>query len=349
MKDKVKNYFINRFQNENIILFSRVNSLFWGILKSLPKKKYVVLPSTLCLSPLFVIQHLGYEPLFIDTNLKTGQIDLADFKTKISKHFSEISLVLCAHLLGIKSPIEEVVKFCSNYKIPVIEDSAQAMPEEGYKSCADYFLLSFGHTKIIDCGHGGMLITKDLPTKQEVLNQISEIRTELDDNLRELSINYRKEYYEYFNNKEFFKLGEFYKKYFPLILVNDSHVDWNRIYNQLQNLDTLIKNRIINTEIYDESFEKLPISVIRKYEQWPLWRYSFLCDELHRDELISELRLKSLDVSSWYPSLNSFIQNGHFETPMATEFQNRVVNLWVDYADQNTTRKVADVVRKYFS
>jgi len=124
------------------------------------------------------IAYCGAEPLFIDIdedNLGLSSSALLSFLekdtvTKDGKCFHKdsgrkISACVPMHTFGHTCRIDEIVKICSEYFIPVIEDAAESLGSFYKEKSAGTFgsmgVLSFNGNKIVTCGGGGAIITDD--------------------------------------------------------------------------------------------------------------------------------------------------------------------------------------------
>ena len=128
------------------------------------------------------ISHLGASPHFIDIEGKNLAIsaskldqrlkEIAIFKdgkvfNKITK--KRISALLPVHVFGIPGDCEGIGKISKKWKIPVVEDSAEALgswhlTKNKFIHCGlfgDIGTLSFNGNKIITTGGGGALLTNN--------------------------------------------------------------------------------------------------------------------------------------------------------------------------------------------
>ena len=87
-------------------------------------------------------------------------IDLEDLKLKIT---SKTKAIIIVHMLGMGGPLEELLNFCREKNICVLEDNCEAI---GAKYKGDYLgtigdigVMSFDHGKMIACGEGGLVLT----------------------------------------------------------------------------------------------------------------------------------------------------------------------------------------------
>jgi dTDP-4-amino-4,6-dideoxygalactose transaminase len=114
------------------------------------------------------IVYLGATPVFIDSEPETWNMDpvlleeaIKD-RIKIGKKPKAIILV---HLYGMPAMVDEIFTIASKYKIPIIEDAAEAIGSEyNNKKCGslgDIGILSFNGNKIITTAGGGAIVSNN--------------------------------------------------------------------------------------------------------------------------------------------------------------------------------------------
>jgi len=128
----------------------------------------VAVPSLTFTATASTIRHLGADPIFIDSEPTTGNIDPSD----IARAFKEakqngrkIKAIIAVHLAGHPCDIDEIREATGNRHVPVVEDAAHAFPSETgvgmAGSLGDIGVFSFYATKPITCGEGGMVATRN--------------------------------------------------------------------------------------------------------------------------------------------------------------------------------------------
>lgn len=114
------------------------------------------------------IVYQGATPVFIDSDYKTWNMspvalqkafDSAQQNNKIPK------AVIVVNLYGQSADYDEILKICSEYKVPIIEDAAESLGAT-YKgiytgTIGDIGVYSFNGNKIITTSGGGMMISKN--------------------------------------------------------------------------------------------------------------------------------------------------------------------------------------------
>ena len=103
-------------------------------------------------------------PVFIDSERETWNMDPKALE-KAFKKYPNPKAVIVVHLYGSSAKIDEIMKICNKYNVPVLEDAAEGLGTiyKGkflgtFGKCA---ALSFNGNKIITTTSGGMLVSND--------------------------------------------------------------------------------------------------------------------------------------------------------------------------------------------
>ena len=131
----------------------------------------VIIPSFTIVSCLSSVIRAGGTPVFCDVDENTWNMDLLNVKNKITKNTKALLLV---HTYGLPSDAIEILKYCNEKNITVIEDAAEAHGQslEG-KLCGtfgDISTFSFYANKHITTGEGGMLLTDSNSIREKLLS-----------------------------------------------------------------------------------------------------------------------------------------------------------------------------------
>ncbi|WP_299252496.1 DegT/DnrJ/EryC1/StrS family aminotransferase [uncultured Aquimarina sp.] len=122
------------------------------------------------------IVYLGAKPIFVDSEMQTWnicpeQLELA-IKDRIAKG-KKPKAIIAVHLYGMPYNVDAIHKIASEYKIPVLEDSAESLGSSynGVKcgTFGDIAILSFNGNKIITTSGGGALIAKTPEHKEKAI------------------------------------------------------------------------------------------------------------------------------------------------------------------------------------
>ncbi len=98
------------------------------------------------------------KPVFADIQYSTGNIDPSDIEHRITK---KTKAILVVHWGGYPCDLDEIHRIAKKYRLPVIEDAAQALGAQ-YRgkpvgTISPYTCFSFQAIKHLTTGDGGML------------------------------------------------------------------------------------------------------------------------------------------------------------------------------------------------
>ncbi len=120
------------------------------------------------------IIYQGATPIFIDSEPETWNICPIALETAIIDRIIKGKMpkaIIAVHLYGMPFKVDEILAISNKYKIPVLEDSAEALGSvyKGIKcgTFGKFSAFSFNGNKIITTSSGGALVakTKDLKEK----------------------------------------------------------------------------------------------------------------------------------------------------------------------------------------
>ena len=107
------------------------------------------------------VTYVGAEPVFIDSDCETWNMDPAALERAFEIHGKPAAVVV-VHLYGTPARMDEIVEICAKHDVPLIEDAAEALGSEYHgKKCGTFGkfgILSFNGNKIITTSGGGMLL-----------------------------------------------------------------------------------------------------------------------------------------------------------------------------------------------
>ncbi|MDD5729520.1 MAG: DegT/DnrJ/EryC1/StrS family aminotransferase [Candidatus Omnitrophica bacterium] len=129
---------------------------------SLPKGSQIILPAYTLKDLPFLIKALGYEPVFVDVEPGTGNMDPALVGKKVN---GSTAVIIPTHLFGLPCRIDEIQEIAKNKGIKVIEDCAHAFGAD-YKgrkagTFGDAGFFSLELTKPINTFGGGLVATNN--------------------------------------------------------------------------------------------------------------------------------------------------------------------------------------------
>ena len=128
----------------------------------------VICPSLTFAGCAFPITYCGAEPIFVDSESDTWNMDPNLLKSAIETSLVEGNkpkAVIIVQIYGQCAKMDSLLALCNEHQIPVIEDAAESIGAS-YKgkpagSFGDLSFLSFNGNKIITTSGGGMLLGND--------------------------------------------------------------------------------------------------------------------------------------------------------------------------------------------
>jgi perosamine synthetase len=139
---------------------------------------YVLTPNITFIATCNSIKYTGANPIFIDTDVNTWQMDLdllEEFLTKETEqrngvcHYKKdgkrIPVIMPVHVLGNICDMDRLLTLAKQHNLTVIEDSTEALGSYYKGKHAGSFGLmgtfSYNGNKIITTGGGGMIVTNN--------------------------------------------------------------------------------------------------------------------------------------------------------------------------------------------
>ena len=139
----------------------------------------VIVPNVTFVASANAISYLGASPLLIDIDQDSWQMDLNLLENFLStdcmldrsgilvhrETSRKISALMIVHVQGNICDMDRLLAICNEYKLPVLEDAAEALGAK-YKGqnagiLGDIGCFSFNGNKIISTGGGGMIVSRN--------------------------------------------------------------------------------------------------------------------------------------------------------------------------------------------
>ena len=122
------------------------------------------------------IVYLGATPVFIDSEIDTWNLCPIALENAIIDRIEKgikPKAIIAVHLYGMPFKVDEIQALSIKYKIPILEDSAEALGSsfKGQKcgTFGEIGVLSFNGNKIITSSGGGAIITKTAAQKNKAV------------------------------------------------------------------------------------------------------------------------------------------------------------------------------------
>lgn len=289
-------------------------------------------PATSCLVAFSAARYAETKPEFIDINLSDYTLNGQQLKNVLQNN-SQIRAIVPTHLYGHLYDIETIHQIAHEFGVFVIEDAAQAVgaSHNGFLagSFGDASVISFGHTKILEIGHGGAILTDD----DDLYAALISLRNNLSV-CKNIDFNdYRQGYYNIINTddawygKKLLNLQDRYKDGF-VHSFNDNYASILLDKLTIESIEDARNERNYKWHLYNKYLESPYILKPAWRKGSVAWRYSFLCNQLYRDRLLIKLRNLGIHCSSWYPNFSRLFSDDLFHNSLTLE--KSVINLWVD-------------------
>lgn len=129
------------------------------------------------------IVYQGAIPVFVDSEPETWNMCPKHLETAIKDRMANgktPKAIIIVHLYGMPSKIDQLLEVASKYKIPVIEDAAEALGST-YKgrpcgTFGDFSILSFNGNKIITTSGGGAMVCNTIEAKNQTVFYATQAR-----------------------------------------------------------------------------------------------------------------------------------------------------------------------------
>jgi len=122
----------------------------------------IIVPALTFVSDANAVIHAGFQPVFVDVDSESLNIDIAQIESKIT---SKTRAIIPVHLFGRPAEMDEINELARKYNLHVIEDAAEAHGSfyKGKKvgTLGNCGVFSFYLAHIVTSVEGGMLITDD--------------------------------------------------------------------------------------------------------------------------------------------------------------------------------------------
>ena len=159
----------------------------------------VAVQSATFIGSVYPILYLGAEPVFIDSEDISGNIDpnlVREYFAGAARSNRLPKVLIVVHLYGQHADLDALSAVCEEYGVTLVEDAAESLGST-YKgrqtaTTASFSILSFNGNKIITTTGGGMCVSKDpaaVPVLKKWATQSKEAKIEYEHT--QLGYNYR--------------------------------------------------------------------------------------------------------------------------------------------------------------
>lgn len=157
----------------------------------------VIVPSMTFIATANAVKYVGAEPVFVDCDdhfsmnvqqvmdfLKDQDIRSDGIWNNASQR--RIKAIIPVHLYGNAVVLDELIEFCKQHKIIVIEDAAESLgtfyqnngDRQSTGVVGDFGCFSFNGNKVITSGGGGMIVTSNEEYAQRLKHLTTQAKTD---------------------------------------------------------------------------------------------------------------------------------------------------------------------------
>lgn len=244
-----------------------------------------------------VIRYLGAEPVFVDINSDSCNIDPLLIEKALQEN-SNVKAIMPVHYAGQAADMTSIMELAERYDVKVVEDAAHALPTTHKGSMigtlAHVTVFSFYANKTITTGEGGMVTTND----PELAKRIKIMR------LHGIS----KDVFDRFTSN---KPSWYYEVVAPGYKYNMMDMSAALGIHQLRKASLFQTQRAEIALQYNRAFSELPIITPKQLEAddvhaWHLYVIQLETDELtiDRDSFIEKLAERGIGTSVHYTPLH---------------------------------------------
>lgn len=121
----------------------------------------VLVPAFTWIATANCVEYVGATPIFVDIDLRTFNIDVAQIESKIT---SRTRAIVPVHLFGLVADMGPIMDIAARHKLHVVEDAACGF-DSWYRgkhagTFGEFGCFSFHPRKAITTGEGGMITTQ---------------------------------------------------------------------------------------------------------------------------------------------------------------------------------------------
>lgn len=288
------------------------------------KEDEVIVPDYTMVATPNSVELLGARAVFVDIERQTLCMDFEEMKAAVTPKTKAVILVSINGRYPLK--VKEIVQYCHERGIYVIEDAAQSLGSfysgKHVGRYGDIGSFSFSVPKIITTGQGGALITDN----EELFKKILLIR----DFGRE-------------------KSGE---DHYLIKGWNFKFTDLQAVIGieQMKKLPVRVERKRAMGKIYREHLQNIRgVELVEtNLEETTPWFYDILCEG--RDELKTFLRENNVGSREFYPPLHKEPAYGYMGSyPVTEEIAKKGLWLpsWVELKDEQAIR-VCKLIREFY-
>ena len=248
----------------------------------------VIVPTYTFTATAEVVRYLGADPVFVDCDPETLNIDPKAIRAAITE---KTKAIMPVHFAGLSCDMAEIIAIAKEHNLKVVEDAAHAFPTRFEGELIGTFdtdatIFSFYANKTMTTAEGGMIVSRN----KEVIERCKVMR------LHGIS----RDAFDRYSSKT---PSWYYEVIEPGYKYNMTDIASAMGIHQLKKIDRFHQKRIEMAKRYDEGLKGLPLILPARPEKieehaWHLYPIRLTEDApLERDEFIIKMAEKNIGCS----------------------------------------------------
>lgn len=312
------------------------------------KDKTVILPANICPAVVIAVVAAGAKPQLVATDPDTGLMDDGAGADAIEAS-KDVGLIMPSHLYGFYRSYPQIMVAARAHGWFVLENDSHGALMSGHVPFGDAVLLSFGAGKVIDADGGGLLLAKDLNLVDAIKARIEQYDPHsFDHDQRQATYDLRR------REAKMMIAGD--KRNTLISVAQGEMLDVRTRYmGRLDGLNSALLGLEAKKSARFAVAEKW-LTALGDIDgiEWPdvewasPWRLIFTVPQRHRDAILAAVRQAGHDIGSNYPYVgDAFPEMFGGVVEGATEWQDRVINLWLtpEY-EPSRIAAVSDIIKR---
>jgi len=285
----------------------------------------VLVPSFSFFATCEAVSLTNAQPIFVDSEYDSFNLDLKDLESKITKN---TKVIICVHLYGNPCKMDKITEIAKKYDLKVIEDAAQAHGAEFNNTkignFSDFACFSFYPTKNLGAyGEGGAIVTNSNVNHQKLVSLRNHGSSE----------QYKHEF-----------IGHNYRM---------SGFQGSILSVKLEYLDKWNTIRINNAKLYNTLLKNIDeIQTPNTHKHLKHVFHQYVIKAKTRDELKNYLNKHDIDSGIYYP-IPCHLQKPYLHTktkaPIAEKLSHEVLALPIsEHLNEDNIKYIAKTISKFY-
>lgn len=248
----------------------------------------VIVPTYTFTATAEVVRYLGADPVFVDSDPTTLNIDPKAIEAAITDRTKAIMPV---HFAGLACDMEAIIAIAKKHNLKVVEDAAHAFPSHYQGELVGNFdtdatIFSFYANKTMTTAEGGMIVSRH----KKIIERCKVMR------LHGIS----RDAFDRYSSKT---PAWYYEVIEPGFKYNMPDISAAIGIHQLKKIDRFHQKRVAMAKVYDEALKDLPLILPPRGEKiedhaWHLYPIQLTDDApLSRDEFIIKMAEHNIGCS----------------------------------------------------